>query len=126
MHHRIPSFKGAAEAAANLAALPEFVAASVIKVNPDTPQKSGKANKKQRRKLTASAVAASVLAVLLTIPPPCPPASNPVRYAVLSSGKTLLTPQPRLRTGFFSRLHRDGIPAQALQEACTSGGWLCF
>lgn len=41
MHHRIPSFKGAAEAAATLAALPEFVAAQCIKVNPDTPQKAG-------------------------------------------------------------------------------------
>ncbi len=56
---------------------------------------------------------------------PIRPASPPVRYAVLSSGKTLLTPQPRLRTGFFSRLHRDGIPAQALQEACSSGGCRC-
>jgi 5-formyltetrahydrofolate cyclo-ligase len=45
-----------------------------------------------------------------------------VRFAALSSGKTLLTPQPRLRTGFFSSLHRDHIPAEALLEACTSAG----
>ena len=33
-----------------------------------------------------------------------------VRYHVLETGKTLLTPQPRLRTGFFSTLHKDDIP----------------
>jgi hypothetical protein len=33
-----------------------------------------------------------------------------VRLAVLSANKTLLTPQPRLRTGFFSTLHIDTIP----------------
>ncbi|KAL4440528.1 hypothetical protein ABPG75_003529 [Micractinium tetrahymenae] len=85
VHHRIPNFKGAAAAAAQLAGLPEFQAAQVIKVNPDTPQKQ-------------------------------------VRFAVLNGSKTLVTPQPRLRTGFFSRLHRDGIPPEALLEACTSAG----
>ncbi|PSC72008.1 5-formyltetrahydrofolate cyclo-ligase [Micractinium conductrix] len=85
VHHRIPNFKGAVEAAAQLAALPEFAAAAVVKVNPDTPQKA-------------------------------------VRHAVLRSGKTLLTPQPRLRTGFFSTLHADAIPPDALMEACTSAG----
>ncbi len=30
-----------------------------------------------------------------------------VRYLVLTSGKTLLTPQPRLRTGFFSTLRLE-------------------
>jgi 5-formyltetrahydrofolate cyclo-ligase len=39
VHHRIPNFKGAAEAAQRLAELPEFKKAEVIKVNPDTPQK---------------------------------------------------------------------------------------
>lgn len=34
VHHRIPNFKGAVEAAAQLAALPEFAAAAVVKVNP--------------------------------------------------------------------------------------------
>uniref|UniRef100_A0A7S1JBB2 Methenyltetrahydrofolate synthase domain-containing protein n=1 Tax=Eutreptiella gymnastica TaxID=73025 RepID=A0A7S1JBB2_9EUGL len=50
-----------------------------------------------------------------------------VRFHVLSSGKTLLTPQPRLRTGFFSIVHRDYLPSEgnsmsALSEACTSAG----
>ncbi|KAI3431325.1 hypothetical protein D9Q98_004383 [Chlorella vulgaris] len=85
VHHRIPNFKGAAEAAAQLSALPEFQAAACVKCNPDTPQKQ-------------------------------------VRLAVLSGGKTLLTPQPRLRTGFFSTLHRDFIPPGALLDACTSAG----
>jgi 5-formyltetrahydrofolate cyclo-ligase len=39
VHHRIPNFKGAAEAAAQLSALPEFQAAACVKCNPDTPQK---------------------------------------------------------------------------------------
>lgn len=33
-----------------------------------------------------------------------------VRYRVLGEGKTLLTPQPRLRTGFFSTLKADTLP----------------
>lgn len=65
-------------------------------------------------------------------PSPHPPADplqvNPdtpqkqVRHAVLSARKTLLTPQPRLRTGFFSSLHADHIPPEALLEACSSAG----
>ncbi|MEW5309304.1 MAG: hypothetical protein WDW38_001199 [Sanguina aurantia] len=87
VHHRIPNFVDAELAAARLAALPEFIAASVVKVNPDTPQKM-------------------------------------VRFAVLKSGKTLLTPQPRLRTGFFSTIHRDRLPDQgaSMMEACSSAG----
>jgi 5-formyltetrahydrofolate cyclo-ligase len=57
-----PQFVDADKAAANLAALPEFQSARVVKCNPDTP-------------------------------------SKPVRAAVLSSGRKLLAPQPRLRTG---------------------------
>eukprot|EP00667_Euglena_gracilis_P013360 EG_transcript_13775 len=50
-----------------------------------------------------------------------------VRFAVLSAGKTLLTPQPRLRTGFFSSVERSALPGSAnsmatLNEACTSAG----
>lgn len=36
---------------------------------------------------------------------------RPVRKIVLQNGKTLLTPQPRLRTGFFSLVERDTLPA---------------
>lgn len=45
-----------------------------------------------------------------------------VRFEVLSAGKTLLTPQPRLRTGFFSTLALSSFPANAIMEACTSAG----
>jgi len=48
-----------------------------------------------------------------------------VRYHVLAAGKTLLTPQPRLRTGFFSTLHRDNIPPGTpggVMAACNSAG----
>jgi 5-formyltetrahydrofolate cyclo-ligase len=42
---------------------------------------------------------------------------------VLSSGKTLLTPQPRLRTGFFSTLSAALLPSPgSIMEACTSAG----
>ena len=67
VHHRIPNFVDAERAAARLARLSEFERAAMVKVNPDTPQRS-------------------------------------VRRLVLSQGKVLLTPQPRLRTGFFSTL----------------------
>jgi len=40
VHHRIPNFKGSAKAGERLAELPEFINAKVVKVNPDTPQKS--------------------------------------------------------------------------------------
>lgn len=52
---------------------------------------------------------------------PAPLNSLQVRWHVLASGKTLLSPQPRLRTGFFSTLSRNSIPAEAIMEACTSG-----
>lgn len=41
--HTVRHCRGAAAAAAQLAGLPEFQAASVIKVNPDTPQKQARA-----------------------------------------------------------------------------------
>ncbi|GBG91790.1 hypothetical protein CBR_g53679 [Chara braunii] len=85
VHHRIPNFVGANEAARMLSTLPEFKTAKCVKVNPDTPQK-------------------------------------PVRYLSLSGGKVLITPQPRLRTGFFSSLDPAKLPAAALREACTSAG----
>lgn len=50
---------------------------------------------------------------------------KPVRLAVLVAGKTLLTPQPRLRTGFFSQIRADSLPDTSratLLEACTSQG----
>lgn len=39
VHHRIPNFAGAQDAAQKLARLPEFQQAKCVKVNPDTPQK---------------------------------------------------------------------------------------
>lgn len=47
-----------------------------------------------------------------------------VRRHVLAAGKTLLTPQPRLRTGFFSTLSAADLPEGpgSLLEACTSAG----
>mmetsp|Transcript_25336 Transcript_25336/g.50753 ORF Transcript_25336/g.50753 Transcript_25336/m.50753 type:complete len:411 (+) Transcript_25336:82-1314(+) len=85
VHHRIPNFMGADEAAENLASLPEFQAANMVKVNPDTPQRR-------------------------------------VRHLVLENDKTLLTPQPRLRTGFFQTLKHgtDAIPSHTPIESLTS------
>ena len=51
-----------------------------------------------------------------------------VRRAVLEAGKTLMTPQPRLRTGFFSILSEKLVPAiaeknaEVLKKCCTSAG----
>ncbi|OEU08787.1 hypothetical protein FRACYDRAFT_249129 [Fragilariopsis cylindrus CCMP1102] len=39
VHHRIPNFVGADLAAKRLIQLPEFQSASIVKVNPDTPQR---------------------------------------------------------------------------------------
>ena len=83
VHHRIPNFVGADKAASNLAQLPEFQSAKIVKVNPDTPQR-------------------------------------PVRYHVLSNKKTLLTPQPRLRTGFFSTIDMQELPSLVEIDQCTN------
>lgn len=83
VHHRIPNFVGADQAAMRLASLSEFQDAQCIKVNPDTPQRS-------------------------------------VRHAVLEQGKTLLTPQPRLRTGFFSTIRMDTLPSLVEIKDCTN------
>jgi 5-formyltetrahydrofolate cyclo-ligase len=48
--------------------------------------------------------------------------SKPVRAAVLESGKTLLAPQPRLRTGFFSALEPGCYPDGKLSEAVSAAG----
>lgn len=45
-----------------------------------------------------------------------------VRFLTLSGGKKLLTPQPRLRTGFFSILESDTLNPSTMKEACTSVG----
>jgi len=47
---------------------------------------------------------------------------KPVRYHVLSSGKTLLTPQPRLRTGFFSTLQFREEDKAKIGQATSSAG----
>lgn len=39
-----------------------------------------------------------------------------------ADGKLLLTPQPRLRTGFFSSLVLADIPEGDINTACTSAG----
>ncbi|KAI7729808.1 hypothetical protein M8C21_003804 [Ambrosia artemisiifolia] len=45
-----------------------------------------------------------------------------VRFLTLNGGKKLLTPQPRLRTGFFSVLESDKLNPSTMNEACTSVG----
>jgi hypothetical protein len=65
---------------------------------------------------------APILLPTLHLPPPADRMPIQVRNLVLTRGKTLLTPQPRLRTGFFSRLTLDSFPPNDLNEACTSAG----
>ena len=83
VHHRIPNFQGSARAGERLAELPEFIDAKIVKVNPDTPQKS-------------------------------------VRVAALRSRKILYVPQPRLRTGFFSRIDPGTVPPEKYNFAATA------
>ncbi|KAA8537932.1 hypothetical protein F0562_027488 [Nyssa sinensis] len=45
-----------------------------------------------------------------------------VRFLTLNGGKELLTPQPRLRTGFFSVLDSHMLTPSTINEACTSVG----
>ncbi|XP_047957973.1 5-formyltetrahydrofolate cyclo-ligase-like protein COG0212 isoform X2 [Salvia hispanica] len=45
-----------------------------------------------------------------------------VRFLTLNGGKKLLTPQPRLRTGFFSVLEYSMLSPDTIKEACTSVG----
>jgi 5-formyltetrahydrofolate cyclo-ligase len=45
---------------------------------------------------------------------------RPVRHYVLEQGKTLLTPQPRLRTGFFSTIQMKELPSLVEIEQCTN------
>ncbi|XP_054787407.1 5-formyltetrahydrofolate cyclo-ligase-like protein COG0212 isoform X2 [Prosopis cineraria] len=45
-----------------------------------------------------------------------------VRFLTLSDGKKLLTPQPRLRTGFFSVVESHMLTPGTIKEACTSVG----
>ncbi|EOY16777.1 PREDICTED: 5-formyltetrahydrofolate cyclo-ligase-like protein COG0212 [Theobroma cacao] len=45
-----------------------------------------------------------------------------VRFLTLSDGKKLLTPQPRLRTGFFSVLESSRLTPSTINEACNSLG----
>ncbi|MCH81775.1 methenyltetrahydrofolate synthase domain-containing [Trifolium medium] len=45
-----------------------------------------------------------------------------VRFLTLSDGKKLLTPQPRLRTGFFSVIESNMLTSGTIKEACTSVG----
>ncbi|CAE7247260.1 COG0212, partial [Symbiodinium pilosum] len=63
----------------------EFIDAKIVKVNPDTPQKS-------------------------------------VRVAALRSRKILYVPQPRLRTGFFSRIEPGTVPPEKYNFAATARG----
>ena len=43
-------------------------------------------------------------------------------FNIYADGKKLLTPQPRLRTGFFSVLESNMLPPGTIKEACTSVG----
>ncbi|CAN6936620.1 hypothetical protein HID58_071973 [Brassica napus] len=45
-----------------------------------------------------------------------------IRFLTLSGEKKLLTPQPRLRTGFFSVLESVFLKPDTIREACTSVG----
>ena len=73
--------------------------------------------------LTASRVAALPefqKAQVVKVNPDTP--QKPIRVLCLQSHKILLVPQPRLRTGFFSKLLHMEIPPQKVPYAATSEG----
>ncbi|MCO5559336.1 hypothetical protein L7F22_020315 [Adiantum nelumboides] len=45
-----------------------------------------------------------------------------VRYLTLQGNKKLLTPQPRLRSGFFSEIEASSLPPGVMADACTAAG----
>lgn len=49
-----------------------------------------------------------------------------VRVSVLEAGKTLYVPQPRLRTGFFSRILPGEVPWEKFNKAATAAGMRQF
>ena len=61
-----------------------------------------------------------VIANVVKVNPDTP--QKVVRQCVLAQGKTLLTPQPRLRTGLFSMLSVASIPPGAVNECSSSAG----
>ncbi|KAK8609130.1 hypothetical protein V6N13_025437 [Hibiscus sabdariffa] len=67
-----------------------------------------------------SELEAFVMAKCVKVNPDSP--QKQVRFLTLSDGKKLLTPQPRLRTGFFSILESSMLTASTINEACTSVG----
>jgi 5-formyltetrahydrofolate cyclo-ligase len=110
VHHRIPNFKAAEAAAERLTALPEFASAQCVKAR--TPLR-----------LAWRVSSALTRPVCAQVNPDTP--QRAVRFAALAAGKTLLTPQPRLRTGFFNTLGVRDLPSDDvafLREASTSAG----
>ncbi|XP_027357681.1 5-formyltetrahydrofolate cyclo-ligase-like protein COG0212 isoform X2 [Abrus precatorius] len=67
-----------------------------------------------------ASLAADKVAQCVKVNPDSP--QKQVRFLTLSDGKKLLTPQPRLRTGFFSALESNMLTLDTMKEACTSVG----
>jgi len=57
-------------------------------------------------------------AAIIKVNPDTP--QRPVRHFVLQQKKILLTPQPRLRTGFFSTIEMKELPSLVKIEECTN------
>ncbi|KAJ6657151.1 hypothetical protein lerEdw1_002740 [Lerista edwardsae] len=117
VHHRIPNFKGAAQASARLATLRAFQRAQTVKVNPDAPQKDTRffALEVSMSCLRCLAMQGSFLmgrslqeqdvfrkAREVKVDPDKP--LEGIRLATLQARKTLLVPTPRLRTGLFNKI----------------------
>eukprot|EP00983_Pelagomonas_calceolata_P072570 1151772-Pelagomonas_calceolata.AAC.1 len=132
VHHRIPNFVGADAAALKLASLPEFQRAQCMKVNPDTPQKPvgccpggcilSSLPELQGLAKSLEQKTSDGQCELITSTLRVGKQHRNVRYHVLSSGKTLLTPQPRLRTGFFSTLQFREEDKAKIGQATSSAG----
>ncbi|KAG1369820.1 5-formyltetrahydrofolate cyclo-ligase-like protein [Cocos nucifera] len=98
VHHRIPNFAGAAAAADSV------IMYCILAPSGDC---GGRLEVFQK-------------AQCVKVNPDSP--QKQVRFLTLTGGKKLLTPQPRLRTGFFSVLESQMLSSGSIMEACTSVG----
>ncbi|CAI5515404.1 unnamed protein product [Closterium sp. Naga37s-1] len=112
VHHRIPNFEGADKAAGMVSEGERGEAGRIGAVHHRIPHHCVSARLASLPEFQA--------ARCVKVNPDTP--QKAVRLAVLEGLKLLLTPQPRLRTGFFSRLSADHIPPDQLLAACTAAG----
>ncbi|XP_051884642.1 methenyltetrahydrofolate synthase domain-containing protein [Pristis pectinata] len=121
VHHRIPNFKGAAQAAENLPSLQEFKNARIVKVNPDKPQENVRLLVLEGAYEACNKIKSLdcfIKARELKVDPDKP--LEGVRLATLQARKTLLVPTPRLRTGLFNKIVPPPRASKEILRVCST------